>query len=62
MRWMAGGGGRIEGGGPRWRMEKDGEEETGEKGIKLGKKHNNTIMKYKRWDTYYSDYSSFPYI
>ena len=26
------------------------------------KKCNDTIIKYKRWDTYYGDYGSFPYI
>lgn len=27
-----------------------------------GKRYNDTIIKYKRWNTYYSDYGSFPYI
>ena len=26
------------------------------------KKYNGAIIKYKRWDTYYGDYGSFPYI
>lgn len=35
----------------------------GEKGIMQGeKKYNDTIIKYKRWNTYYGDYGSFPYI
>lgn len=27
-----------------------------------GEGEEDTIMKYRRWDTYYSDYGSFPYI
>lgn len=27
-----------------------------------GKRYNDTIIKYKRWNTYYGDYGSFPYI
>ena len=34
----------------------------GKKASRRKKKYNDTIIKYKRWDTYYGDYGSFPYI
>lgn len=38
------------------------ERRKGEKASCRKKKYNDTIIKYKRWDTYYGDYCSFPYI
>lgn len=57
-------------------VKEDGKEQRGtygkvEKGGKKAscrgvgegrKKYNDTIIKYKRWNTYYGDYGSFPYI
>lgn len=42
--------------------KKKKEKRKEEKGITPGNKYNDTIIKYKRWDTYYGDYGSFPYI
>lgn len=39
-----------------------GEEEGGKRHRAGEEKYNDTIIKYKRWNTYYGDYGSFPYI
>lgn len=74
MAWEGGiGGGFSEGGrkggGREKEMERGGMAqqsgkgaEEGGRGIMQEKKYNDTIIKYKRWDTYYGDYGSFPYI
>lgn len=48
----------------KWKRKRRKEEEGGERhhAGKEEKKCNDTIIKYKRWDTYYGDYGSFPYI
>lgn len=48
--------GKVQQSGKR---EEEGRREASCKGKK---KYNDTIIKYKRWDTYYGDYGSFPYI
>lgn len=44
------------------KVEKGGKKASCRGGGEGRKKYNDTIIKYKRWNTYYGDYDSFPYI
>lgn len=44
------------------KVEKGGKKASCRGGGEGEKNYNDTIIKYKRWNTYYGDYGSFPYI